>query len=377
MRRRTFLAGSLTVAAPVTETQDGWQNVQRVVAVGDVHGDKDALAAVLRMADLIDEQERWIGGKTHLLQIGDMPGRGPQTRAAFDLMMRLEKEAASAAGKVHAIIGNHDAGVIYGDLRNTLPEEYAEFQTADSEAKLQKAANDEIESRRRAGRLPASTADVDAVRKLWLAQHPPGFVEHREAFSPSGHYGSWIRRNNAIVRINDTLFLHAGISPKYASRSRSELNGTIQRELADPGRLLPGVVTDPQGPLRYRGFVEEAGPALEAHLNEVLRTHGVRRIVVGHTVTRSVILPLFGSRVIDIDIGLSRFYGRPPACLILENGEAVVLHRRSRIALPNPKREALLEYLKAVELADERGSPVGTLVERLRSRGTLEPFTAP
>src|SRR3982750_2238865 len=107
MRRRTFLAGSLAMAEPVSETQDDWQNVQRVVAVGDVHGDKDAFVAVLKMAGVIDEQEHWTGGKTHLLQIGDIPARGPQTREAFDFIMRLEKEAAGAGGKVHAIIGNH------------------------------------------------------------------------------------------------------------------------------------------------------------------------------------------------------------------------------------------------------------------------------
>ena len=105
------------------------------------------------MAGIIDEQERWIAGKTHLVEIGDIPARGPQTRMAFDMIMRLEQEASSAGGKLHALIGNHDAGVIYGDLRNTLPEEYGEFRTADSEAKLQKALNDELERRRRSGEL--------------------------------------------------------------------------------------------------------------------------------------------------------------------------------------------------------------------------------
>src|SRR3954468_20247839 len=98
MRRRTFLIGNLVpiaalVSAPA-DSQDDWQGIQRVVAVGDIHGDKDAFVAVLRMAGVIDDQERWIGGKTHLVQVGDIPARGPQTREAFDFMMRLEKEAA-------------------------------------------------------------------------------------------------------------------------------------------------------------------------------------------------------------------------------------------------------------------------------------------
>jgi len=377
MRRRDFLATSLILAAAPAETQDDWQNVQRVVAVGDVHGDKDALSAVLKMSGVIDDQERWTGGKTHLLQIGDIPARGPQTRITFDMLMRLEGEANSAGGKLHALIGNHDAGVIYGDLRNTLPEEYEGFRTAESETKLQKALDQEIETRRREKRLPANPADIEGVKKLWLQEHPPGFVEHREAFSPSGHYGSWIRRHNSIVRINDTLFVHGGISPKYSARNRSALNETIRRELADPGHLLPGIVTDPLGPLRYRGLVEEAGPALEPLVTRVLRTWGVGRMVIGHTVTRSAILPLFGSRVVDIDIGLCRFYGRPPACLILENGKLDVLHRGTRIPLPDANPAAQLEYLKAVEAADEKPSPVTKLLEKFKSQGGIEPFTPP
>jgi hypothetical protein len=87
--------------------------------------------------------------------------------------------------------------------------------------------------------------------------------------------------------------------------------------------------------------------------------------VLGHTVTQSVILPLFGSRVVNIDLGLSRFYGRPPACLILENG-ARVLHRGTPIPLPDSSPGAQLAYLKAVEAADEKPSPVTALIEKLR-----------
>jgi hypothetical protein len=301
------------------------------------------------------------------VQLGDIPARGPQTRQAFDLIMQLEREADDAGGKVHAIIGNHDAGVIYGDLRNTLPEEYGAFRTGESEARLLKALNDELESRRQGGRLPANAADVEAVKKLWLAEHLPGFVEHRETFSPSGHYGSWIRRNNAIIRINDTLFVHGGISPKYALRSRSDINQQVRAELANPEQLLPGTVTDPQGPMRYRGLVEEAGPGLESHLRRLLRSWGAQRIVVGHTVTRSVILPLFDGRVVDIDIGLSRFYGRPPTCLVLERGGAHVLHRGTRIPLPDSRAGAQLAYLRAVEAADEKPSPSTALIDKLRA----------
>ena len=65
MSRRVFLAATCALAARAAvaaEIQDTWEGVGRVVAIGDVHGDKDAFVAVLKMAGMIDAQERWIGG---------------------------------------------------------------------------------------------------------------------------------------------------------------------------------------------------------------------------------------------------------------------------------------------------------------------------
>jgi len=47
--------------------EDTWTGVERVVAVGDIHGDYDQLVAVLKSASLIDDQLQWSGGKTHLV----------------------------------------------------------------------------------------------------------------------------------------------------------------------------------------------------------------------------------------------------------------------------------------------------------------------
>lgn len=368
MKRRSFLAAATALAASNPESSDDWQGVQRVVAVGDIHGDKDALVAVLQMAGLVDKREEWVGGATHLVQVGDIPARGKQTREAFDFLIRLEKDAAGKGGKVHALIGNHDAGVIYGDLRSTLPEEYAAFAGPDAGSKLEDAWTKHLAVERQAGRAPSQPNELERMKEAWLESHPPGFVEHREAFSPSGPYGQWIRRNNSVIRINDTLFLHGGISPKYAKRTRTSLNATIRAELADPEQRVPGVASDTQGPLWHRGFAEAEPAQIENHLRTVLSFHRVQRIVIGHTVTRSAIMPRFLGRVVNIDIGLSRFYGRPPACLILEGGSQYVLHRGEKIPLAGPGNVRLLDYLKAVKAADEQPSPVDHVIQEL-SRG--------
>ena len=42
---------------------------------------------------MINEKQKWIGGKTHLVQIGDIPDRGPDTDKIIELVMSLERPA--------------------------------------------------------------------------------------------------------------------------------------------------------------------------------------------------------------------------------------------------------------------------------------------
>jgi hypothetical protein len=363
--RRSFLAWlALSAAARAQNATPGydWQGVSRVVAIGDVHGDKDALASVLRLAGLIDANERWSGGAAHVVQVGDVPARGTQTRQAFDLLMRLQAEALAAGGRVHALIGNHEAGAMNGDPRNVLPEEFAAFRTADSGKRLQAAYDREVAALRRRGEWPATAAARDAFRASWFESHPPGWAEHREAFAPAGTYGSWIRRNNAIVRVNDTLFVHGGISPKYAATPPQTINDTIRRELAQPPGSAVPLWDEVAGPLRYRGLAEDDDRAPDAHVDRVLAAQNVRRIVIGHTVTQTAILPRYQARVVNVDLGLSRFYGRPPACLVLEGRSAYVWHRQTKIEFPEPGAADHTAYLKAVIAADDQPSPVSRLL---------------
>ena len=44
---------------------------------------------------------------------------------------------------------------------------------------------------------------LPATEEEWMAQHPLGFVEYREAMDPKGKYGKWIRQHAAIVIESD------------------------------------------------------------------------------------------------------------------------------------------------------------------------------
>jgi len=235
-----------------------------------VHGDFDQFVKVLRAAKLINEKNEWIGGKTHLVQMGDVLDRAPDSRKAMDLLMRLEKQAAKAGGAVHALVGNHEAMILKGDWRYVHPGETAAFGGAD---------------------------------------------EYRKAMGPDGKYGKWIRSHNAVIKINDVLFLHGGISRSYADKSLTELNKGVREGLQTGG----GMARDSAGPLWYRGLVQGGDEQVAKEVEPIFETHGVKHIVVGHTVVGGIV-PKARGKVIAIDAGMSTHYGGPAACLLIEKG---------------------------------------------------------
>src|SRR5262249_12454340 len=100
---------------------------QRIVAIGDVHGEDDGFGGILQRTHLIDPAKRWAGGNTTLVQTGDILDRGPGARAVMDLLISLQKDAPRQSGRVIVLLGNHEAMNLYGDLRYVTEKDYAQF----------------------------------------------------------------------------------------------------------------------------------------------------------------------------------------------------------------------------------------------------------
>lgn len=327
MNRRSLAAGLVlgALCASLAPAQEAFSGVRRIVAVGDVHGGFDEFVAVLRAAGVIDASNNWSGGATHLVQTGDLLDRGASSRKVIELIMALEGQAKKAKGRVHALLGNHEAMNMYGDLRYVSAGEYESYQGSDS-VQLRDQAYDAMAD-------PAKKADR-AYQAKWYQEHPLGWVEHRQAFAPNGRYGKFVRERPVIVKINDAIFLHGGISRKYVTMDMAAINRKARAELKDFNLLEGGMLMDDQGPLWYRGLASDPEGGLSSLVDEVLKAFGVARIVIGHTPTAGAVLPRFGGRVVLIDVGLSKGYHDSPACLLIEDGKAWAIHRGTRLALP-------------------------------------------
>jgi Calcineurin-like phosphoesterase len=360
----------LAPLSPPAAGEDAWKGIERVVAIGDVHGDYEQFVAALRSAKLIDSQESWSGGKTHLVQTGDVLDRGPDSRKVMDLLMKLEKEARRAGGWVHFLIGNHEAMNIYGDLRYVSPGEFAAFRDSNSEKAREELNKADLEQIKSASPLKNVPAFDEAFRQKWESEHPLGFAEQRRELGPSGKYGKWIRSHNAVVKINDTLFLHGGIGPKYVDSSVRQINERVREELEDFTKLKGGIVMDGEGPLWYRGLAQGDETALESEVKAVLENYQAERIVIGHTPTDGAILPRFGGKVLMIDVGLSRVFDSRPrmACLVIENGKPYALHRGEKLELPSDSGSGLLSYLRRAATLDPSPSSLAKRIAELETQ---------
>jgi hypothetical protein len=320
-------------------------SVHRIVAVGDLHGDFSAWRDIARAAQLVDGEGHWIGGKTVLVQTGDVVDRGPDSRLIIQDLMRLQREAREAGGQVVALVGNHEAMNMTGDLRYVSPADYAAYADGDSERRRERVyeANKALLQAAYRKRDPQMTDD--AIRQTWLAATPLGSVEHQIAWAPRGPIGRWIVTNPAVLLLDGTLFLHGGISPAYARLSIEEINRQVTAALIAHATDPQAIINDPSGPLWYRGLVipdvpgadgaateaprapqsatAPAQPPIEDQVQSLLSAYGAKRIVIGHTPILSGIAMLYGGRLIRIDTGISRVYGGTLSYLDILDGTPV------------------------------------------------------
>jgi len=348
---------------------DDWHfsGVERIVAIGDVHGAYDSLVRTLQEVGIIDNNLDWIGGKTHLVSTGDLLDRGPKSRAAMDLFIQLEKDAPLDGGRVHLLLGNHEVMNLTGDLRYVSEEEYAAFLDSESP--------DEREHWYQYFRNSKPVdSDESALRWEFEQKAPPGYFGHRRAFRHDGYYGKWLLRKPLIVVINETAFVHGGLPTYVAEYGLTGVNSGLKKELHDyvisrdkladadaispvdrfrdlkifiPEKLGSGGFADELvsdagsivdlgsshlhdavGPTWYRGTAS-CNELIEGDsLLFALDAIGASRVVMGHTVTitRQVQQRMNG-RVVEIDTGmLKSSYGGSGNALIIEDNELSVVN---------------------------------------------------
>ncbi|HEY6725918.1 MAG TPA: metallophosphoesterase [Polyangiaceae bacterium] len=298
-QEKTAVATAAVSAKPPQRPAEGltefrFPEPERLVAIGDLHGDADAARAALKLAGAVDDKDAWIGGKLVVVQTGDQLDRGDGERAIVDLFDALAEQAARTGGRVLALNGNHETMNVQGDFRYVTQQGLHFGDVA-----------------------PASP---------YAGAAPERYRERAEAFLPGGAYAKSLSRRPVVAVVGASAFAHGGILPEHLKYGLDRINREVMAWMAGDTTQMPAAIAAEDGLVWTRAYGGPESPEVCQAVRRVLDDLRVKRIVVGHTVQKAGVTSICDGAVWRIDVGLSAYYGDAPVAILeVKAGQARVL----------------------------------------------------
>ena len=267
---------------------------RRVIAIGDVHGDRSAAQRALRLAGVIDANDNWSGSQDLVVQVGDQLDRGDDEREILIWFARLAEQAFDAGGGFYALNGNHETMNISLDFRYVTPGGYTDF------------------------------ADVPIPSDPEIEALPPNERGRAAAFKPGGPFAMMLAEQNTVMVLGRTVFVHGGVLPQHFDRGLRTLNADIQSWMRGE-RGKPSAVRGDESLVWSRHFSRDTGAEQCALLAQSLDLAGADRMVVAHTVQSGGINSVCGEQVWRVDVGLAAHYGGSTEVLEIQDDVVRVL----------------------------------------------------
>jgi len=239
---------------------------ERLIAIGDVHGDVKALAGCLKLSGLMDDDESWIGGKAHLVQLGDLLDRGDTERNCMDLLFKLREQAAEAGGMVHMLLGNHEVMNVDLDFRYVTQNAWEGWGDAPKSGSMR----------------------LDIKASLAAVGFPAYMKQRVQAFRPGGVEARRLSKMPIAIMVGDTLLVHGGLRKKHLVYGMQRMNQEMAAWLHGPPQFKaiekPDIIDDSDSPIWARLYsVPTPKDNASRELEDVLKELGAKRMVVGHT----------------------------------------------------------------------------------------------
>jgi hypothetical protein len=264
--------------------------VNRIIVIGDIHGDFEKTKELLKVGKVIDNSGNWIGGDTIVVQLGDQVDScrydginscsDPKTTKndkAHDItilkyMTSLHKKAQRYGGAVYSLLGNHELMNVEGDMT------YVSYKN--------------------------------------LMQY--GTVEARvEKFKPGNELAEFLACTRKMVLIiGSNLFVHAGIVPEMVKKYNiDDMNKLLSLYLLDeikqPRMFKELFMSSKYSPLwnRVFGDINNSTYSCEQVMKPLEEVYKVGRIYVGHTPQiEKGINSTCNDRIWLADIGVSKSF---------------------------------------------------------------------
>lgn len=250
-------------------SQLNYSTTENVLAISDIEGDFDAAVNLLIASGVIDNSLNWRFGKGHLVLIGDMVDRGTNVVPVLWLLYKLEAEATKAGGNLHYVLGNHERYLLDGRTKSVADKYFGTYRATNM-----------------------------TQRQLW---------------SDDTVLGRWLRSKPVLLKINDILYVHGGISPEVLNKNLTldYIDNLAKESFVTAGTIVKTIEGDilhsSTGLLFYRGLASDMsdqglGPkASEHHVEQLLTVYDAGKIAIGHTLTKHIGFD-FKNKVIRVDV---------------------------------------------------------------------------
>jgi len=272
-------------------------SVNRVISIGDIHGDFTIFKRLLYMCKVIDKNGNWIGGSTHVIQMGDtMDGKRPgikmnktymQESGELEIILYiliLDSQAKLKGGRVISILGNHELYSYY--FKNDNKEYTRDY---------------------------VKKADIEVFKYHGL---------DREKFLLPGKEGGKLfgRTRPMVIQIGEFLFIHGSITDamiKYNLDNNgkvdiSKINKDVASWLMGNSRIPKYLEnTDEDNPIFSREYSDKRNITDNKCIKiakQLMKFHNVKHVVMGHS-SYSSINTTCKKMLIRTDVSLSRAFG--------------------------------------------------------------------
>eukprot|EP00240_Pyramimonas_obovata_P006102 CAMPEP_0118947250 /NCGR_PEP_ID=MMETSP1169-20130426/45672_1 /TAXON_ID=36882 /ORGANISM="Pyramimonas obovata, Strain CCMP722" /LENGTH=330 /DNA_ID=CAMNT_0006893427 /DNA_START=109 /DNA_END=1097 /DNA_ORIENTATION=- len=264
--------------------------VKRLIAIGDLHGDMEKTKAAFNLAGLTDQQGRWIGGDTTVVQVGDQLDRGEDEVAVLYFLERLANEAKRAGGALYSLNGNHETMNVSARFRYATHEGAEDFRRW---YLLQLVGQN---MKRKCGQAaggcaaPLLATCPEALGKSW---HPRYL-----ALTPGGPIATrFLAHQNLVLQVGSTVFAHGGVRREHidygldrmnaetAAWMRGEAPGWAPERM--PWETMPPWLNQSSSVVWTRDFSNRKARRVRCEdLMEALGAmpHPAQRMVMGHTI---------------------------------------------------------------------------------------------
>lgn len=257
----------------------------KLYVFGDIHGDFNAFTLVLKNANLIDNNYKWIGRDSHVVQVGDILDRKIRDVEYTDedsefkiisLILKLQLESRITNGGFHPIIGNHELMNIFGIFDYVSPMGMNHFKNSDERLKY---------------------------------------------FSIGGDFCKYLACGwNPIIKIGNFIFCHGGLSLNIANKYTIDHINFIMRDTLYGNKshidkpYFIELFFDQNSILWDRTYSTDLPRNKEVHektrLNKILEKYNAKYLVLGHTPQMDGIKVRFGGKVLCVDTGMSEAFGK-------------------------------------------------------------------